>query len=509
MPAQGRTQKALLNALLNYGQFLAAIVAAFFVTPVVLRHIEPREYGLWLSTGEIVGYFLLLDFGVASVLPWLIARADGAQQAGALKQTLAQAAFVSLLLAAVLVLMAFALWESLPWMLRMTVADWRQLCGPLAWLVALMAVNLPLNLFNAILVGLQDVGFRGWLNLFKCIGTPLLTVGLLLTGHGLYSLALGTALLSPFCGLAAAAWIQRTAPEVLRGWPWPTPTGAYQLFRESIGAWLGGAGVQLMERSNGVVLTMQGRPARVPTLICTGRASQILTQMTWVMPDSAMVGYAQLGGENNPVRSREVAVSLLRLTLLLAGLSACIVLAINPAFVRVWVGESYFGGMLLNTLLATEIVTASMVHVLVMLVGVRSHRLHIGLATLLQGTIYVGLAIPLARLYSMPGLLAADLLAPLCSTLPASLSLLSSVHELGWRRIGEALRSILLRAAPCLLGTGWYGWQRAQAASLPELIAAGLLISFIYLRVMGTELGSLPLPVRARTWLQRCHFLPN
>ena len=508
MSSQGRTRNALLHAAFIYGQFFLALGAAFFVTPQVLRILGSRPYGLWLSSGELVGYFLLLDFGVFAMLPWLIATADGRRDSTEIKRLLVNGLAVALVLMLILLVLAAAFLGRVPVVLHLTPPEWRALAGPLALLVTLLAVNLPLNIFTPLLAGLQDVKFTGALGLLKVLLGPALTIGLLLAGYKLYALAIGAATFSPLAGAAAFFRTSQLAPELLRGWPRPTWQGTAKLFREGIGAWLSGAGVQLMERSSAVVLAFLGFAAAVPVLVCTSRVSQMLTQLTWTLPDSALMGLAQLGGENQQARLREVMLSILRLHLLVSCLMACVVLAVNPAFVRIWVGENFFGGLRLNLLLAVEVVSASFVHGVLTVIGAQSHRLSIGLATLWQGAVYLALALALTRRFSLSGLLMADLLAPMLSTLPLGLWLLRSAYGLSLGRIGRDFGSIVgLRAGPCLLAAWAYGCWRARDASLVELAAVGLLIAFIYLRIVGSQLGAYPLPAAAKSWLQRLRLV--
>lgn len=508
MSSTGRTRRALLGAAFTYGQFFVALSAVFFVTPQVLRTVGARTYGLWLSSGELVGYFLLLDFGVFSILPWLIAQADGRKEPAEIRRLLSQGLVVAWTILVLLLGAAALGWRFTPEALRLAPAEWQQMSDPLALLLVLLAINLPLNLFTSLLTGLQDVKFLGYTGLFKVVGGPALTLGLLFAGCGLYALAVGTALCAPLMGLAAFFRARRLAPELLRDWPRPTRQGTSRLFREGIGGWLGGAGTQIMERSSAVVIAYLGNPALVPVLVCTSRVGQMLTQMAWALPDQALVGLAQLSGENNPARLRVVTLSILRLNLMLAGLMACVVLAVNPAFVRLWVGEQFFGGSVLNVLLAAEVLGASLAHGLATTISAVGHRLSMGIATLWQGGVYLVLAVTLARRHSLEGLLTADLIAPLCANVPLGVWLLYSVHGISpWKLVHE-LGGLGLRMVPCLFAAWSYGVWRVQKASLPELALAGSAISLVYLRLMGSQVASFPIPHRIKTLLLRFRLIP-
>lgn len=504
----GRTRKALVGAAFTYGQFFVALGAVFFVTPQVLHAIGSRSYGLWLSSGELAGYFLLLDFGVFSILPWLIAQADGRKDPAEIKKLLSQGLTIACVMLILLLGATVVGWQYAPRVLHLTVADWRQLAPPLALLIGLLAINLPLNLFTPLLVGLQDVKFLGWTGLLKVVAGPALTLGLLLTGHGFYALAVGTAAFAPLAGAAAFLRTRRLAPELLHDWPRPTWRDTTRLFRESVGGWLGGAGTQMMERSSALVITYLGNPAMVPVLVCTSRVGQMLTQMAWSLPDQALVGLAQLSGENNLPRLREVTLSIIRLNVMLAGLMACEVLAINPAFIHLWVGRHFFGGFVLNTLLAAEVLSASFAHGLATTISVQGHRLSIGVATLLQGIIYVVLALTLTRRFSLQGLLMADLIAPLCANVPLSLWLLHSSYRISLSQIANGLGGLILRMIPCMLAAWFYGFWRMQEASLIELFLAGVIVALGYLRLMGSQLSAFPLPTEIKTLLVRFRLIP-
>lgn len=497
-----------MAAGLTYGEFGVALFAALFVTPIILRTIGPRDYGLWLSSGELIGYFALLDFGVFAVLPWLVAHADGRGRQDEIRQHLIHTLTVAVCVASILLIATLTSARWLASFIHFTTVDWNALRGPLFLLVLLIAINLPLSAFASTLHGLQDVRFYGALGLFRAAVGPVITISLLIKGYGFYALALGTASLAPITSLAALFRARAIAPFLFQGWRRPSLAGLLILFRESIGGWLGGAGVQLMERSSAIILTFLRFPVVVPVLVCTSRLARTLTQMAWVLPDNTLVGLAQLAGEGNKARTREVALSIIKLTVIVAGLPACVILAINPGFVAFWVGPKFFGGLPLNLLLAAEIITGSMVHVLATVVSSCGNRLQVGMSVLVQGILYVTIALALSRWRLLEGLLVADLIAPLLTTVPTCLFLLRSRLGLSVRALARENTSLVfLQAGPCLIASAAYGWSRGQKASIPELAVVGGLIAIIYLRLLSPQISTFPLPAAASIWLKRLRLI--
>jgi len=78
VPKRRSTARLLASgSVLRAGNLAAQIVVAFFLTPFVIHHLGDRMYGLWALVGTFIGYYGLLDLGLASAVSRYIARALG------------------------------------------------------------------------------------------------------------------------------------------------------------------------------------------------------------------------------------------------------------------------------------------------------------------------------------------------------------------------------------------------------------------------------------------------
>lgn len=475
-----RTRRATVAAGFGYAQFGLALIIGIGLVPLMLDRLGLRTWGLWLATGELLSYAGMVDLGVLSVLPWLMAEADGRHDRGAMRRLLSNGVAVGTLIGAGYVLLALVLWRVLPGTLHFTSLDRAAVGPPLAILVAFTALSYPFRVFPATLLGLQDMTFYGVIRIVQSALGVVITVVLLLKGYGLYALAWATVVPTAVLLVASVVRLAIRAPDLIKGWVPPAFTELSPLVFNGFGVWLAGFGWQLLSSSNALVITFLGHPEWVPIFNCTAKVSLIATQLVWLMPDSGLVGLAQLHGERRSTpRLRHVVALFQQVHLLLAGAAACAVIAFNPTFVTRWVGAPLFGGLTLNILLASGIVVYSLVHALTSAASVLGNRVQVGILTLLNGAVQVPAAIVLGRAIGLEGVALGGLAAACLTTIPAGLVLVKRTIGLsGWRLMSDhawpwLLRMLPIAAAATLVGVfhQWLGFWLTGAATGLALLA--------------------------------------
>lgn len=502
-----RTRRAMLASAFTYLQFGASIIVGIVVVPLVLSRVSLRHYGLWLAAADLIGYIALLDLGVFGVLPWLVAEADGSRNESAMRRALSNALAIGAIVGVASALGGMLVWQLAPGILGLTAVDKVILDGPLLVLLGATVITSPLNVAGAALAGLQDVRFGGAASLSKLLLGAALTIGLLLKGFGLYGIAVGNTVPAVLIGAAAVVRLRVRYPSVARDWPRPSLSGMRWLLGTSTGAWLGGFGWRLLSMSNGLVLTVLRLPQYVPMYACTARLSTMLLQMAWVLPDSGLVGLAQLHGERKPERLRQIAAAMMRLHLIVAGGCVVALLAFNPAFVRWWVSPALYGGHKLNVLLAAGLLVGSFAHGLVTISSVLGRRMEVGIAAIANGILQIALAFLLVRAFGLPGLAAAAVIATLLTSVPAGMRLLARTSGVGitalFRIVGEwaarAIPVVVAAAAAGLLLRGSAVWMTGAMA---------VLIGVIYIWILRAAYRELPIDPRIRTLLERVRLLP-
>src|SRR5262249_59196543 len=96
---RSRTARALWAATFTYGGFVLSVVSGLCLVPLILHSLGQRNYGLWLTGGELLQYLALVDGGVFALLPWLVARADGEGDRVAVRRYLSNSLALGLVVA--------------------------------------------------------------------------------------------------------------------------------------------------------------------------------------------------------------------------------------------------------------------------------------------------------------------------------------------------------------------------------------------------------------------------
>jgi O-antigen/teichoic acid export membrane protein len=491
-----RTLRASIAAGFSYVQVGVSVIAGLWLVPFTLSHIGARSYGLWLASGELLAYAGLAELGMLVTLPWLIAQADGRGDRARLRLLVSTGAAAASLSAVVYAALAVALWTLLPRVLHLNDVERAAVQGPLLVVALAGCLSHPLRAFNAVLAGLQDVRFTGIVNLVQWLIGFVIVVTLLVQGYGLYALAIAAAVPPIVAGVAAAIRLTTLAPDLLREWPRPTLTDIRGLFVEGVGTWIGGWGWRLIAASDGLVLAALGRPAHVAALACTSKLAQAMIQLSWIPCDNGLIGLAQLSAEGQARRLRDALVVMIRVYLALAGGVACVIVAVNPAFVRQWVGPEMFAGPVANLLIAALAIAMSFGHAVAVIPSVLGRRLAIGVATMVCGVIHLGLAWVLGSRFGVAGVVAAGVISH--GVLFSALAWKPFAQATGtteFSLLSDVVSPWAVRVAPMIL-LAFAVQQIAGTPPLPVTIAIGAglgLTVLVYMRPLYIEFG----PVRA------------
>jgi O-antigen/teichoic acid export membrane protein len=496
-----RRRNALISAAFAYAQSVLGILAGFWITRLLVRILGTDQYGAWLATGGLIAYAGMTDLGIFAVMPWLFAEADGERNLTRTRSLILHGLLAGAAAGLAYLVAAFALWRLLPHVAHLDSSEIGRLRGPLAVMILATAIASPLQLFMTFLSGRQDFKFLGTWQLGGIFLNAALTYILLRAGVGLYAVAIASVAPTVLVGLAALARSWARYGESMRSLPRPTWRAARTILSSGSSSWMGRLGWQLASATDALVIAHLGYTRLVPSFMITSRLSLTLMQLAWSLPDSALIGLANLGAEGDRARTAEIVRTLMRLTLVPVGAIACITLAANGTFVSAWVGADLYGGAKLNALLTLDVVALSVVHAIVTPAAVLGSRWQVGSSTLANGVVHIIFAIVLGSRFGLAGVAAATTLSALVTTLPIGARVLATRTGIS---AASTFGSIVLpwaaRALPCSVVATLLGWALTQSrfgtgSRIQGLCVAGAaagLTSMVYMWSVRPMMANLP-----------------
>jgi O-antigen/teichoic acid export membrane protein len=344
-----RTDRYLRGLIIGYGNTLLVTVCGLWLTAFLLDRVGVHDYGLWLIAIQIIGYLMLLDLGVTTLLPRetasAVGRAKSFQEAKDLPVIFGKTIRLAVLQMPLLAGAVIILWFVLP-------SDWEALRLPLGIIMIATVLLFPLRILQAVLQGLQDLSFLAVVQTMAWTFSTAVTVGLVLYGFGLYGLSLGWV---AGLFLSAVLWWYRLKTRYPHVVPQTLPELSRAVVKDQIGRGMWVTVTQLAQvLMNGTELLVIGRllgPAAVVAYVCTSKLIVVFSNQPMMLVQTALPGLTELRAAQSPRRVLQVCNTLTQATLIVSGLMTCVILLINKGFVAWWVGENQFGGLRLTVLI--------------------------------------------------------------------------------------------------------------------------------------------------------------
>lgn len=213
-------RRLLRNAFGGLTGTAVNLVIGVLLTPVTVRYLGLSGIGILSLVNAVVGYSGLLDLGLGPAVVRATAHHLSADTADvrALNRTLSTAFFVyiGIGLAAAAVIAGGGLLAATRF--QMTAAEVRQFQVVLAIVTVQTALSFPCSVWNGVVGGLQDYHVLSAMGIVANLARAALTVGLLVSGFGLVSLATAGAFLSVCGWIGAFWWAHHRVPGVRVAW---------------------------------------------------------------------------------------------------------------------------------------------------------------------------------------------------------------------------------------------------------------------------------------------------
>ena len=486
-----RSRRFLKGLILSYGYQGLLMVVGVWLTPFYLRHIGQHDYGLWLVGTQLLTYLSLTDFGVVELLPIEIAystgRSGGTCDPKDLSRVVGQTFRLVLYQLPAVLAIAVGMFFTIP-------AEWHDLRGPLAMILAGFVIAFPLRMLPALLQGLQDLSFAGTMQILNWALSTTATVCMVLAGWNLFALAAGWLItqlaVTPF--YIFRLW--RRFPGVL---PRRLPTLDWPKTRTQLGKgmWICISQVAqlLMGNTDLLIIGSILGPAAVVPYSCTGKLTGVLGNQIAVLMQTATPGLCELKAGESRQRLFQALIALTHGVLTFSGLLICVVLVVNHWFVDWWVTAKQYGGLNLTAAYGATVLIRHWTTTTAYSVFCFGHQRRISLTNLVDGVVTALSCLVLTKMFGLPGAALGSAVGACVISLPLNLSVIARDTGVTLRHLIRAtLGDWIWRFAVILVPVVWVSL-RWSPKNLFEAALSCLVIAAAYGLLMLRHLVRSPL----------------
>jgi len=366
------------NALSNVGGTLVGLATGFVTMPLVVHHLGPSEFGLWVLATGLVGYVGVLDLGLSPTLvnetAALLAR-DEPDARRRLSETASTVFAVYAVLGALGGLALAAVGWAAPSLFQVPPEDMGTFRIVLMVIGLQTALGLPMSVWNGLLSGLQAFQLLNAIGVVTTITRAALTVALVTTGQGLVPLVASSFAVT-LCAWGVSCWAAHRRIPGLR----VRPTGFRRARLREIGrfsvamvVWtVAGAALHQLDR----VLIAVFLPVAALTTYEVGARLALYSRTvlhSWL--SIVMPATSSLAARGERGRLRSLYLRSTRWVLATYGGAALALIGLGGPLVRLWMGDGFAESYLVMCLLvAGSLVQSQNVVAHVMLPGMRELR---------------------------------------------------------------------------------------------------------------------------------------
>lgn len=319
-------------------------------------------YGAWLAIGEVLLWLLTFDLG----LPHLLIQRVGSMHAkGDHKSSGQFFATGVVVLSSVAIVLYLAVYILAPHVcgLFLTGLD----ADTLVSTMRLAAVATSVTIVNYAVIGLaraiQETSTVNTANVLGTLAGFAVTYLLLQSGRGLEAIAWGMVVRATigFLGGLYFVTLSRSVRPIMRALG--LSSAALRDYREHVPSLLvSGGAYALMTHSHVTIIAFAAGPQMAVVYSVTRRGAELVKAVLDMVTYSCVGGFAHAWAANATERRLHIHSEIVAVYFAVAaGLTAAYVSA-NSAFVGLWVGDGYFGGLMLTALMGAAVTVSSWSH---------------------------------------------------------------------------------------------------------------------------------------------------
>jgi O-antigen/teichoic acid export membrane protein len=430
-------------------------VVGILLTPVLVHGLGPFYYGLWILVASVLDYYGLLDMGMRYSLQRFTARYGGANERQALNETFMTGLSVSVFVCTAVVFIVPVLMYFLPGFFKLQGEAVRLFQLLLALQGATLILSFPARVMGAYMCGLRRFDLYNGLASAQGLLKGLI-LWLIIRMHGGIK-GVAVAQLAIAAAILVFSWIatRMTDPQLSVHWHHTNWARTKELASFSFYVFLNDIGDRLRFFTDAVVIAHVLTVALTTPFNVIGKIMEMFRMMFYPITGPLTTEANALEGQSKIAELKRLFLRSTKMCTVLAWAVTIVLVAHGRDVLRVWMGESFTPYYSLLVILTIGYCVILMQAPSTIFLYARSRHKILGVWTLVEGLLNLGLSIYWAKQYGLVGVALGTTVPMLIIRLGIQPFWTFKVLDLSW---GAYLAKSILRpfiVTALVLGGAW------------------------------------------------------
>lgn len=346
---------AKFNAISGYSSFVLKALLTFFISPFLVATLGSVDFGIWKACQKFLDFATIADGRATQALKWVIANKESDNNFNEKRQAVGSALLVWLKFLPLLFVIIGTIVFFLPSLLNGLGEEKYSLVRSVGLILGINILLHPLlGIPDAVLVGINR-GYRSTIiQSFWLVVSNIVMIVFAAIGFGLLPIASVVLMATIFNGLTIL-WIAK------KGIPWfginkPGKADFRNFFNFSIWILAWSLVAKLMLSSEILLLGFLVGPELVTKYTFMSYVLQLGLAISLLTGSSITPGLGKYIGAGEMEKAAKFIKNFRELIFFIAVVFASLILLFNHSFVFLWVGDSFFMGDTVNTLIAISFI---------------------------------------------------------------------------------------------------------------------------------------------------------
>ena len=350
---------SIQNLLFNYVDTFFLIVNGLLLVPLYFKYFSLSTYGSYLAVANIAGILGLLHFGLSLVFTQKLSVFHVKKDFKNFSRVLSSGLCLGIFFFLILILIVLIIFPYVPIWVKASTDDFEKIKN--AFLFSALASGLTIwsNILASVFQSWLKVKIAGSANVFGVIFGITATFLSLYLGYGVVSISIGIFVKWLMTFLILLAYLISSVNKIEEIEIKYDTKSNLALLKDSLPVFGNSMSKSLIDNAQLLIITNFINPSAAAVFALTNKAYQVCSVVLAPIGSSIYSSLSHLVAQNDGNGLKNIVLKLFNMFTIFSAFILAISFTLNYSFVKIWVGEEKFGGLLLSFLLCVSVFLSS------------------------------------------------------------------------------------------------------------------------------------------------------